>query len=122
MKTLRTGNRRPDKPAPKARPGGKARPRPKRAPQPAAAPASDAASGTAKPLPRRHLQVYRAWCKRCGICVAFCPAGALAQDTEGHPCWAQAASCTNCGLCELRCPDFAIEVFDSGEEDRAAPV
>jgi len=70
----------------------------------------------------RHLQVYRAWCKKCGLCVAFCPVRALAQDSEGYPCWAEAAACTNCGLCELRCPDFAIEVFDSEEEDRVAAV
>gem|GEM_PF-448219 len=72
--------------------------------------------------PTRQLQVYKAWCKKCGLCIAFCPSGALAGDAEGYPCWAKAASCTNCGLCELRCPDFAIEVFDSEEEDRAAPV
>jgi len=56
------------------------------------------------------LKVYKKWCKRCGICVAFCPGKALSTDRDGFPYLADEKSCDRCGLCELRCPDFAIEV------------
>ncbi len=56
------------------------------------------------------IEVYNSWCKRCGICVAFCPAGVLAQDDSGLPYAKDPERCTGCQLCELRCPDFAINV------------
>lgn len=67
----------------------------------------------------RELRVYRDWCKRCGICVAFCPKEALEKDPKGYPQWRQKEACVLCRLCELRCPDFAIEVLGEGgkEED-----
>jgi|Deesub1362B_J571_1020462.scaffolds.fasta_scaffold21999_2 2-oxoglutarate ferredoxin oxidoreductase subunit delta len=63
-----------------------------------------------KRRPKR-LQVYQSWCKRCGICVAFCPKGALQKDPQGYPVWKDTSSCVACRMCELRCPDFAIEVI-----------
>jgi 2-oxoglutarate ferredoxin oxidoreductase subunit delta len=54
--------------------------------------------------------VFEAWCKRCGICVAFCPTGALTSDKDGFPVLTFPEKCTQCGMCELRCPDFAIAV------------
>ncbi len=59
---------------------------------------------------KNQIEVYESWCKRCGICVAFCPAGALAQDEAGKVRVQDAERCTGCQLCELRCPDFAIQV------------
>ncbi len=56
------------------------------------------------------IEVYKSWCKRCGICVAFCPTGVLAQDESGLPYAQDPERCTGCQLCELRCPDFAINV------------
>lgn len=56
------------------------------------------------------IHVFEAWCKRCGICVAFCPTGALTSDKDGLPVLTYPEKCTLCGMCELRCPDFAIEV------------
>ncbi len=56
------------------------------------------------------IEVYKSWCKRCGICVAFCPAGVLAEDESGVPYVKDPEKCTACQLCELRCPDFAINV------------
>lgn len=50
------------------------------------------------------------WCKGCGICVAFCPKGALIMGDGEKPCWHRPDKCINCGLCELRCPDLAIEL------------
>lgn len=52
--------------------------------------------------------IYKKWCKRCGICVAFCPKKALDVDQEGYPFLCNDEACTECGLCELRCPDFAV--------------
>ncbi len=57
-----------------------------------------------------HIEVYKSWCKKCGICVAFCPAGVLAQDDSGVPYAKEPDKCTGCQLCALRCPDFAINV------------
>jgi 2-oxoglutarate ferredoxin oxidoreductase subunit delta len=56
------------------------------------------------------VHVFEAWCKRCGICVAFCPTGALTSDKDGFPVLTYPDKCTQCGMCELRCPDFAIAV------------
>lgn len=56
------------------------------------------------------VHVFEAWCKRCGICVAFCPTGALTSDKDGFPVLTYPEKCTQCGMCELRCPDFAIAV------------
>ena len=57
--------------------------------------------------------IYNNWCKRCGICVAFCPKKVLALDPEGYPFVKDNKACTKCGLCELRCPDFAVVVDKS---------
>ncbi|OPX94481.1 MAG: Periplasmic (Fe) hydrogenase large subunit [Syntrophorhabdus sp. PtaB.Bin006] len=56
------------------------------------------------------IDIYKAWCKGCGICAAFCPTGALARDEAGYPYVKDIEKCINCGLCEVRCPDFAITV------------
>mgnify|MGYP000852728266 FL=1 len=48
-----------------------------------------------------------AWCKGCGICVAFCPVKALALK-NGKVAMVDVDKCTQCGMCELRCPDYAI--------------
>ena len=56
------------------------------------------------------IDIFKAWCKACGICVAFCPTGALAKDEAGNPYVKDAEKCIACGWCEIRCPDFAITV------------
>jgi len=58
----------------------------------------------------RKIDIFKAWCKACGICVAFCPKGVLAIDEEGYPFVNDLDACTGCGWCEIRCPDFAITV------------
>ncbi|MDI6753661.1 MAG: 4Fe-4S binding protein [Thermodesulfobacteriota bacterium] len=59
---------------------------------------------------KHSIAIYQSWCKRCGICAAFCPAQVLAQDEAGNPYLKDPDQCTGCQLCQLRCPDFAINV------------
>ncbi|HHX24528.1 MAG: 4Fe-4S dicluster domain-containing protein [Tepidanaerobacteraceae bacterium] len=53
-------------------------------------------------------------CKRCGLCIAFCPRNVYKSE-GGKPIIVNLDACTNCKLCELRCPDYAIIV--GGEEN-----
>ena len=57
------------------------------------------------------------WCKGCGVCVAFCPKGALTlvHEKAVH----DPEKCIVCGLCELYCPDLAIEVDKSRKAQKA---
>jgi 2-oxoglutarate ferredoxin oxidoreductase subunit delta len=67
--------------------------------------------------PREYeIDIYRAWCKECGICAAFCPRECIALDDEGRPVVAHPGRCTGCRFCELHCPDFAISVRECVQE------
>jgi len=65
------------------------------------------------------VHVFEAWCKKCAICVAFCPTKALTADEDGYPVLTYPEKCTQCGMCELRCPDFAIAVRPREKARRA---
>jgi 2-oxoglutarate ferredoxin oxidoreductase subunit delta len=67
------------------------------------------------------IEIYKSWCKRCGICVAFCPAEALAQDESGNVYVKDPERCTGCQLCEWRCPDFAIHVRKAAKQEEKSP-
>ena len=56
---------------------------------------------------KKTLIVDEAWCKGCGICVAFCPKSVLDLN-NGKVYIKDREACIQCGQCELRCPDFAI--------------
>ena len=62
------------------------------------------------------VEIYESWCKRCGICQAFCPAKVIELGERGEPRINAPEKCKNCRLCELRCPDFAIRVIDREPE------
>jgi len=64
------------------------------------------------------IRVFEAWCKKCGICVPFCPTGALTSNEDGLPVLTYPEKCTLCGMCELRCPDFAIAVKAKEKEEK----
>ena len=69
-----------------------------------------------KPAPGGNpITTYPAWCKKCGICIAFCPKNVLDPGPDGGPVPARPEDCIRCHMCELRCPDFAISVADEEE-------
>ena len=55
----------------------------------------------------KKLMIDQSWCKKCGICVEFCPKDVLDMEEKGVYI-KDISKCIYCGLCELRCPDFAI--------------
>lgn len=61
------------------------------------------------------VYIYYNWCKRCGICVAFCPTGCLARKEDGAPYVKNPEKCIHCETCDRLCPDFAI----TGAKDRS---
>jgi 2-oxoglutarate ferredoxin oxidoreductase subunit delta len=58
--------------------------------------------------PEYEIDIFRDWCKSCGICAAFCPRHCLSLDAQGAPVVQDSRRCTGCRWCELHCPDFAI--------------
>jgi len=68
------------------------------------------------------VEIYQGWCKKCGICIAFCPPKVLEADEAGYPVVKDIENCTGCQWCEIRCPDFAIVVHkeeNDAENDAA---
>lgn len=56
------------------------------------------------------IDIFRGWCKACGICAAFCPRHCITLDENGAPAVEDPEQCSGCGWCEIHCPDFAISV------------
>ena len=87
---------------------------------PDAEPGPVQASGQPRPrkreLPRGEVHVFDNWCKGCGLCIEFCPAGVLVLGMDNRPKPIYPENCTACRWCELHCPDFAIFVTDTGGE------
>jgi 2-oxoglutarate ferredoxin oxidoreductase subunit delta len=60
-------------------------------------------------MERKVLVIEPDWCKGCGICVAFCPKGAL--ELVGEKVRLKPDNgCVKCGVCEMHCPDYAIYI------------
>lgn len=78
----------------------------------------------APPKPRRstrsQVQVFRNWCKGCGICIAFCPRQVFVEGEENRPIVAHEEQCSGCQWCAMHCPDFAIEVTSVSESGQGA--
>jgi 2-oxoglutarate ferredoxin oxidoreductase subunit delta len=56
------------------------------------------------------IEINLKWCKRCGICAAFCPGGVYETAGSGEPQVSKLEKCTECRLCELYCPEYAVSV------------
>ncbi|MHC1742395.1 MAG: ATP-binding protein [Syntrophobacteraceae bacterium] len=63
-----------------------------------------------KPKKNYEIDIFRGWCKSCGICAAFCPKHCITLDENGSPAVEDSEQCSGCGWCEIHCPDFAISV------------
>lgn len=59
------------------------------------------------------------WCKKCGICAAFCPKKVFAFKTGSVPEITGEDLCIGCRLCEQRCPDFAVKVGGGKNEPQS---
>jgi len=55
-------------------------------------------------------------CKKCNICVTFCPKKVFDPKTGGAPAIARPEDCNACELCILRCPDFAVDLEEAKEK------
>jgi 2-oxoglutarate ferredoxin oxidoreductase subunit delta len=66
-------------------------------------------SSQKKPKTPANIQIRVSWCKGCGLCVDYCPTGAIEMDGV-LPKIVDAEKCTRCLQCEAVCPDFAIEI------------
>lgn len=75
-------------------------------------------TGSTKPRngKRFEIDIFRDWCKSCGVCAAFCPNKCIVLDDEGAPTKVDSARCSGCGWCEVHCPDFAISVHQRNGE------
>jgi len=56
------------------------------------------------------VSVNLKWCKRCGICVEFCPENVFDIGELNRPEPVRPELCNVCRMCELRCPEFAVTV------------
>jgi len=65
-----------------------------------------------KPIVR--ISINEKWCKKCGICIAFCPQGVFVPDDFGMPIVKYPEKCVRCMLCVARCPDFAVDLLSYG--------
>jgi len=73
----------------------------------------------AKRKRKARIEIREAWCKGCRICVEFCPTQVF--EMQGLKAVVRDASaCTLCHQCELLCPDFAVEVHEVPDDDKAA--
>jgi len=65
------------------------------------------------PVGTARISIDQKVCKKCGICVAFCPKSVLTL-VDDKPFVANPEACIKCKMCELRCPEFAIVVEGEG--------
>ena len=74
--------------------------------------AAEPAQATSPPKARKQVLVtiYRAWCKKCGICIDMCPRKVFDRDPMNAPLVNRQPDCTGCLQCELHCPDLAIRI------------
>jgi len=59
-------------------------------------------------LSEKYLYIKKNWCKRCYICVEFCPKKVYVIGSDGYPEIEDINKCVECRLCLALCPDYAI--------------
>ncbi len=60
----------------------------------------------------QRIDINQKWCKRCGICLAFCPKSVYEKGISGEIKVEKVEDCTGCRLCELYCPEYAVTVIE----------
>jgi 2-oxoglutarate ferredoxin oxidoreductase subunit delta len=68
------------------------------------------------------VSFYHDWCKKCGLCMAFCPKEIIKAVKNGKPEMIDETKCTGCRFCEMHCPDFAITVEEKTPKRRKTDV
>ncbi len=56
---------------------------------------------------KKTVVIESTWCKKCGICVEYCPVKIL-ELNDDTVYIKDSEKCILCGKCEQRCPDYAI--------------
>lgn len=56
----------------------------------------------------------KARCVECGLCLAYCPVGAIIRDGKKYKITYD--YCKGCGICAAECPRGAIEMKPEGAE------
>ncbi|HBW37704.1 ferredoxin family protein [Desulfosporosinus sp. BICA1-9] len=67
-------------------------------------------------IPTATVLINQDWCKKCGICIVFCPKKVLESDEVGRVKVAKPEQCIACKICERLCPDFAINIEVTKDE------
>jgi len=63
------------------------------------------------------VKVLDEYCKSCGLCVEFCPRGALSIGQQlnargfATAVFDESKGCSGCGNCTTICPDAAIVLY-----------
>jgi len=63
------------------------------------------------------IKILEEYCKSCGLCVEFCPRGAISigrhLNSQGYnpAVFDDSKQCGACGNCTAVCPDAAIELY-----------
>ena len=64
------------------------------------------------------ITINEKWCKKCGICIAFCPKKVFGSDDFGMPIVEKPDECIECMFCVIRCPDFAVDVESKDKDSK----
>ncbi len=56
------------------------------------------------------VKINEVWCKKCGICTAFCSRGVLVQTPDKKILAEKIENCIGCGICVNLCPDYALSL------------
>ena len=58
-------------------------------------------------------------CTHCGLCVGFCPSGALSMDRDTMKVSFDATKCIACEVCIKQCPARAMHVYFERSDEKS---